>query len=433
MKKWLGTLLGLILIIGLLAACGPEESEPTDTESGTETDTDGNDSGGEAEMPEKPEKLTVWVNAEEKQEEAVTQITDKYTEETGIAVELIPINMLDQVEKLDVEGPAGNGPDVIFQPHDRVGDLAMRGLVDAVDLGDSESQYTQTALDAFTIEGKYYAAPAVTETYALMYNKALIDEAPATMEELMTIAEEDTNTGEDKFGFLMEAANFYFTYPFYIDRGAYIFANENGNYDINDIGLNNEGAVEAGKMIQSWFENGYIPQDLTPDIMNGLFKEGKVTAVINGPWMVREYQDALGDDLGVATLPVNEDGDPQPSAVGVKGYLLSYYSENKEWATDLMTYITNAENSMLYYDVAGEIPAHIEAASDPAIADDPIYQPFAEQASYGQAMPGVPAVQQIWDPINEAATFFSKGEPVEEVLDEAVQQISDNIAASGAQ
>src|SRR5690606_35108883 len=113
----------------------------------------------ESSMPEKPESLTIWVNAEEKQEQAVKQITDKYTEETGIAVELVPINMLDQVEKLDVEGPAGNGPDIIFQPHDRIGDLAMRGLVDPVDLGDVESEYTDIALEAVTYDGDYWGAP----------------------------------------------------------------------------------------------------------------------------------------------------------------------------------------------------------------------------------------------------------------------------------
>ncbi|WP_186575845.1 extracellular solute-binding protein [Aquibacillus kalidii] len=431
MKKWLGTLLSLILIIGILAACGPEESN---TEKDSEGKNEETNEGGseEAAMPEKPEKLTIWVNAEEKQEQAVKQITDKYTEETGIEVEAIPINMLDQIEKLDVEGPAGNGPDIIFQPHDRIGDLVLRGLVDPVNLGEKKSEYTETAVNAVTYDGDVWGYPAVTETYALFYNKALVDEAPATMDDLMTIAEEKTVPGEDKYGFLMEAANFYFTYPFFSGNGAYVFANENGNYDINDIGLNNEGAVKGGKLIQSWYENGYIPQDLTPDIMNGLFKEGKVAAVINGPWMVREYSDAIGEDLVAAPLPVLDNGEHPKSFVGVKSYMLSYYSENKEWAQDLMAFMTNTENAMTYYEVAGEMPARVDSIDDPLIAEDPIYSAFAEQATYGEAMPAVPAMQQVWDPINNALSFISKGEPVEDVLNEAVQTIKDNIAASGA-
>ncbi|MBR3117906.1 extracellular solute-binding protein [Oceanobacillus profundus] len=427
MKKWLSISVLFLLIMGILAACGPDDAEPSNTDGGTNTDAE-----AEGEMPEKPEALTLWVNAEEKQEEAVKEITDKYTEETGIKVNMVPVDMLEQVEKLDVEGPAGNGPDVIFQPHDRIGDLVLRGLVDPVNLGDKETEYTQTALDAVQYDGEYWGYPAVIETYAMYYNKSLVDEEIETMEDLMAIAERDTNASNDEFGFLMEAANFYFVYPFFSGNGAYVFANDAGNYDIADIGLANEGSIEGGNLVQSWFDNGYIPQDLTPDIMNGLFQEGKVSSVINGPWMVRDYSEALGDDLAAAPLPILDNGENPKSFVGVKSYMLSYYSENKEWAEDLMAYITNFDNSMTYYDVAGEIPARDDAMEDSIIADDPIFSAFAEQTTYGEPMPSVPAMQQVWDPINNALSFISKGEPVDEVLEEAVQTIQDQIAASGA-
>lgn len=424
MRKWLGTLFAVMLIIGLLAACGPDD-----------LDEEGADEGGEAaidEMPEKPEQLKLWVNAEEKQEEAVKEITDKYTEETGIDVEMVPVDMLEQVEKLDVEGPAGNGPDVIFQPHDRIGDLVLRGLVEPVNFGELESEYTDTALEAVQFDGDYWGYPAVIETYAMYYNKSLVDKAPETMDDIMAIAEEQTDASKDEYGFLMEAANFYFTYPFFAGYGGYVFGNEEGNYDIQDIGLANEGSIKGGELVKEWFDEGYIPQDLTPDIMNGLFSEGKVATVLNGPWMVREYTDGIGEDLGVVPLPLLDNGENPNSFVGVKSYMLSYYSENKEWAEDLMAYITNYDNSLIYYDMAGEIPARTDAMEDPVIADDPIFSAFAEQTEYGEPMPSVPAVQQVWDPINDALNFISKGEPVDEVLEEAVETIHDQIESSGA-
>lgn len=425
MKKWLSYAFAMMLMIGVLAACGPDEADPAKE--------DGNDNGSaEGDMPEKPESLTLWVNAEEKQEEAVEQIAEKYTEETGIEVKLVPVDMLEQVEKLDVEGPAGNGPDIIFQPHDRIGDLALRGLVEPVDLGETESDYTDIALDGVTFDGDYWGYPAVMETYAMYYNKSLVDSAPETMEDVMNVAADFTDASQDKYGFLMEAANLYFVYPFFSGYGAYVFANDGENYDITDIGLANGGAKQGGELVKTWFDEGYIPQDLTPDIMNGLFREGKVATVINGPWMVREYSEALGDDLGVVPLPVLENGEHPKSFVGVKSYMLSYYSENKEWAQDLMKYITNEENSITYYEVAGEMPPRHDAIENPIIADDEIYSAFAEQTTYGEPMPNVPAMQQIWDPFNDALNFISKGEPVDEVLDESVQSMNDNIEASGA-
>lgn len=423
MKKWLFYLVAMILLTSILTACGPDDAK----KSGGKEEAKSSD-----EMPEKPESLKLWVNDEEKQKEALKKMTDKYTEETGIKVEMIPVSMLEQIEKLDVEGPAGNGPDVIFQPHDRIGDLVLRGLVEPVDLGDTEKEYTDNALKAIQYDGENWGYPAVSETYAMFYNKARVEKEPKTMKEIMEIAERDTDPGKDQFGFLMEAANLYFVYPFFSGNGAYVFGNKDGKYDVSDIGLNNEGAVKGGELVKEWFDKKYIPQDLTPDIMNGLFKEGKVSTVINGPWMVREYADALEDDLGTAPIPVLDNGENPKSFVGIKSYMLSYYSENKEWAQDLMAYLTNFDSSMMYYEIAGELPARKDAMEDPNIAEDPIYSAFAEQTKYGEPMPSVPATQQIWEPFNDCLNFISKGEPVKEVLDEAVQTIQEKIEASGA-
>src|SRR5699024_6427534 len=244
MKKRLGILFAIVLLIGLLAACGPDNANPGDNgndhntgeENGNNNNENNSGEEAEADMPEKPDVLKLWVNAEEKQEDAVQEITDNYTEETGIEIELVPVDMLEQVEKLDVEGPAGNGPDVIFQPHDRIGDLVLRGLVDPVDLTNYESDFTDTSLEAVQYEDEYWGFPAVVETYAMYYNKSLVD-APETMEDIMEIAAEYTDSSKDEYGFLMEAANFYFTYPFFAGYGGYVFANDEGNYDIQDIGL----------------------------------------------------------------------------------------------------------------------------------------------------------------------------------------------------
>src|SRR5699024_4464148 len=288
------------------------------------------------------------------------------------------------------------------------------------------------ALDAVMYDDDDWGYPAVTETYTMYYNKSLVDEAPETMEEVMDIAEENTDASKDEFGFLMELDNLYYVYPFFAGFVSYVFENNDGNYDIDDIGLDNEGAIEGGELIQSWYENDYMPTDLTEDIMNGLFKEGKVSTIITGPWMAREFADGLGDDLGATPIPELENGEHPNSFVGVKSYMLSTYSENKEWAEDLMAYITNKENGLTYYDVDGEMPAREDALDDELIADDEIFSAFAEQTEYGEPMPSVPAVQQIWDPINDALTFISEGEPVDEVLSEAVKTIEDNIEASGA-
>src|SRR5699024_2806375 len=139
---------------------------------------------------------------------------------------------------------------IIFQPHDRIGALVYRVLTDPVNISNNDG-YTVTALDAYMYDDEKWGYPAVTDIYRMYYNKSLVDEATETMEEVMDIAEENTDASKDEFGFLMESDNFYYVYPFFAGFGSYVFENNDGNYDIDDIGLDNEGAIEGGELIQS--------------------------------------------------------------------------------------------------------------------------------------------------------------------------------------
>jgi arabinogalactan oligomer / maltooligosaccharide transport system substrate-binding protein len=422
MRKVVSLFMAMILMIGVLAACGPKRDVGQVKE---------NNKGNTTENVEKPEKLVVWVNDEEKQKQALNDIFKKYTEKTGIKVEMVAVSMLDQVKKIALDGPAGKGPDIFYQPHDRIGDIVLQGLADPVDLGDAKSEYSKTAVDAVTYDRQTYGVPFVVETYGLFYNKNLVPEAPKTMEELMKIAKEKTNPAKDQYGFLMEAANFYFVYPFFAGYGGYVFRNEDGKMDTSDIGLANDGAVKGAELVQSWFKNGYIPKEINQDVMNGLFTKGNVATVISGPWNIATYRDALGDKLATAPLPVLENGEHPKSFVGVKAWMLSAYSKNKEWATDLMKFITNEENSLHYYEVAGEMPANEKALTNEKIKNDPLISGFAEQIQYGEPMPNVPQMSQVWDPMGNALQFIAKGDNPKEVLKEAVKTIQDKIAASG--
>ncbi|ALF09763.1 sugar ABC transporter substrate-binding protein [Parageobacillus thermoglucosidasius] len=422
MRKVVSLFMATILMIGVLAACGPKR----DAEQVKD-----NNKGNTTENVEKPEKLVVWVNDEEKQKQALNDIFKKYTEKTGIKVETVAVSMLDQAKKIALDGPAGKGPDIFYQPHDRIGDIVLQGLADPVELGDSESEYSKTAVDAVTYDRQIYGVPFVVETYGLFYNKNLVPEAPKTIEELTKIAKEKTNPAKDQYGFLMEAANFYFVYPFFAGYGGYVFRSEDGKMDVSDIGLANDGAVKGAELVQSWFKNGYIPKEINQDVMNGLFTKGNVATVISGPWNIATYRDALGDKLATAPLPVLENGEHPKSFVGVKAWMLSAYSKNKEWATDLMKFITNEENSLHYYEVAGEMPANEKALTNEKITNDPLISGFAEQIQYGEPMPNVPQMSQVWDPMGNALQFIAKGDNPKEVLQEAVKTIQDKIAASG--
>ncbi|MCZ0702304.1 arabinogalactan oligomer/maltooligosaccharide transport system substrate-binding protein [Natronobacillus azotifigens] len=429
-KSFLVSVMLLLVMSMFLVACNGDETEETNGNTEDQnTENVGDNTNGDAgdedsDVPEKPESLTMWVNDEDAQFDAYEEITNNFTAEYGIDVELIPYSFLDQIDGLSLDGPAGQGPDLFFAPHDRMGDIHLQGLAAELELTDDQlaslGGYNEEAVTSFSYEGVQYGIPAVVETYALFRNTDLVPEAPETMDDLMDIARDLTDG--TNYGFLMEATNFYFSYPFLTAPGGYVFAQDaDGIYDANDIGLNSPGAVQGAEMIGTWFEEGLIPSGIDMDVINGLFNEGRVGMVVTGPWAIPDYRDAIGDSLAISPLPT-QDGENLNSFSGNKGWLVNYYTENLYWATELALFITNEESSTIYFETAGELPAHTEVD-----VDDEFLAPIFEQTLYAEPMPNIPEMSQVWDPIGDALDFVSQGDNAQEVLDEAVDQIAEQI------
>lgn len=428
MKKYMSLLvLVLASLMLVLAACAPErEGVSEEKDSSTET-TEGTESKDEAgDMPEKPESLVVWINDEDIAEDVQVEIFDRYTEETGIEIEFQRVPMPDQVQELSLAGPTGDGPDLFFQPQDTLGDIIAQGLAVPIEFTEEELKgFSEVATDAFTYDGEVYGAPVAVETYFAYYNKSLIDTPPETIEDVLEMSKEITDASQDKYGFLV-SPEFYYLYSFMNAYGGYVFGEENGVYDPTDVGLDNEGSIEGLSKYKEFLDEGLMPKTLTVDIMDGLFKEGKVGMVISGPWNMPLYKEALGDDVATAPLP-KMNGEVAPSFVGVKSWLVSYYSDHPEWAADLAKFMTNDENSQYYYDITGELAPRPEILEN---VTDEMYAGYTEQVPHGTLMPNIPEMSAVWD-MDVAIELINNGSDVESAVKDTVQSIKDKIAATG--
>ena len=102
------------------------------------------------------------------------------------------------------------------------------------------------------MDGKRVAAPLAVETVTLFYNTDKVAEAPASWEELVESA-------ADNGGVQFDATSVYYDLGFLRACGGYIFGYADGAYDVNDIGLDNEGAVQAYEFInQLCSKYGYV-------------------------------------------------------------------------------------------------------------------------------------------------------------------------------
>lgn len=414
----------LLATVGTTAtACSPHRDGAA---SGGATSAPSSSAAAAATEAAKPAKLVVWANDDANQVKAVQQMAAAYKEKTGIEVEVTPVSGAEQVQKLALAAPSGKGPDLFYQPQDRLGDVVAQGLAEPVAMDEATaSGYSEAAMQAVRYDGETYGYPISVETYALYYNKALVPTPPATIEDAEAAAAGLTDAGEDRYGFLL-VPDFYYAIPFIANYGGYIFGGTPGSYDVSDIGLNNDGAKAGLTAYQQFVGKASIPQTLTTDVMDTLFGEGKAAMVVDGLWSLKTFQEKLGDKLGTAPLPA-VDGKAAPSFVGVKSWFVSSYSEAPVWAADLAAFLTNDDNAKLFHESTGEIPARNAALAQ---IDDPLYQGFVEQIASGIPMPNVPEMTPVWE-MDSALDFILKGDDVSAVLDETVEKIRQQIDAAG--
>ncbi|WP_442637474.1 extracellular solute-binding protein [Rossellomorea marisflavi] len=421
MKKVVSLFMVLLLVAGVLAACGPNREE------GASGDGD-----KKAENKDKPEKLVVW--EDEKKSGWLDQVGKKFTEETGIELEVKEVEMASKMkEQLRLDGPAGTGPDVVTFPHDQIGELALAGHIAPLEVSDDvKKRFTESSILAESYDGKLYGLPKSSETPVFIYNKELMKEAPASMDDVYSFAKDFTKDGN--YGFLALWDNFYFAHAPMGGYGGYVFAENDGALDPKDLGLNNDGAVEGTEYIQKWYKEGLFPKGIIGEnggsAMDGLFNEGKVASVMNGPWSFQGYKDA-GIDIGVTAMPKLPNGEPMKTFMGVKGWHVSGYSKNKEWAQKFVEFITEDENAKYRFEQTQEVPTNEGLINDSAIAENEGAKAVAEQSKYAVPMPNIPEMGEVWDPMAKSlqTVVTGKQEP-KAALDAAVKQIEDNIKAN---
>ena len=238
-------------------------------------------------------------------------------------------------------------------------------------------------------------------------------------------------TTPDTAGFLFSAGELYYSYSFISALGGYVFKHDpRTGYDVSDIGLNNEGAIQAVYLIKSFFDEGILPYGVDYNIVDSMFLDGLAAMVINGPWAVKSYLDA-GIDFGVIPLTKLEvePGKTMKPFVGVQGLMINSRSSNKAFAMEfVINYLATAEGIYEFYIADPRLPSRndvvqiIEEQGGPVPAE--IVAAFTESAAGGEPMPNIPEMAVVWSPMDDALSNIINGvQTPEEALNDAVSKI----------
>ena len=427
MRRTLPGLAGTAALALVLAACGGSTESDSTTESTTSGDTDA--SSVEAE-------LTWWDTSDPTNEGPTYEaLIEKFNEEypnVTINYESVPFG--DAQNKFKTAAEAGSGaPDIMRAEVAWVPEFAAAGHLYALD-GTAlleDNNFLETPLSSNVYDGKTYGVPQVTDTLGLMYNKELfekagIDEAPTTWEEVGEAAEA-LKTKAKVDGLYINNGG-YFLLPFIYGEGGDLLDTE-----AETIEVGSPESVAGIKTAQDLVKSGAAVKPDANDsygTMMTLFKEGKVGMILNGPWETAAISDdpSFGgfENLGVAPVPSGSEGAGAP--VGGHNYVI--YSGMDEAKADaaiaFVNFMASAESQAFAAEELGVLPANADAYDQ--LGDNERVAAWKPALDVSKARPWIPEGGLFFAPLDEMATkVLIQGADVQKAMDEAAAKFKSDV------
>jgi arabinogalactan oligomer/maltooligosaccharide transport system substrate-binding protein len=295
-----------------------------------------------------------------------------------------------------------SAPDIVWTVSDHAGPFVNADIILALEDLIPVEKYLESVLEAVTLDGSIWGVPVNNGNHLMMmYNKELLPEGPPTNTDELIEKGKELTKGE-RYGLVFDQTEPFWLVPWLGGFGGTVFEEDGVTGSLNTPEM-----IDTLQFLYDLkFTHGIIPLESDYNGADTLFKEGKAAMIINGDWILGEYLNLMGDNLGVARIPmVSETGLwPAPYTSG-KFIMLSKGLQENEEKLDLVLefadFATNLENQkqLVYY--LTRLPSIKEAYGGDLIEDEPeindILKASAEQMNVGTPMPSVPEMRYNWD------------------------------------
>ena len=350
-------------------------------------------------------KLLVWINGD-KAYTGLQKVGDAFEKASGVKV--VVEHPVDATDKFQQAAGAGKGPDIFCWPHDRVGEWAKSGLL--TPLRPSKKIYDEVeeaAWKAFAYQGKTWGYPIAIETTGLIYNKALVPSPPATFDELIALDKQLQKQG--KHAILWDYNKSFFTWSILAGAGGQIFGRDaKGEFDANQVSVNNAGALAGAEMIARLLVDGHMPKGARYAEMESGFAKGDVAMMISGPWAWDNAKRAK-IDFGVAPIPAVIAGKPSKPFVGVLGCMIAAPSSQKDIAREFLENHLMRPEALKILDADVPIGVPANKAFYAELSVNPLIRASMENARLGEAIPNIPEVGRFWTAMDAALEAITNG------------------------
>jgi multiple sugar transport system substrate-binding protein len=436
LKKLAALILALAMALSLVACGG----------GSTGTTTADSSAGGTQASSGSTDSLTIniW---DSNQQAGIQEICDDWTAESGISVKVEVVDWDNYWTLLESGASGGTLPDVfwmhsdyaqIYMENDMLLDLTQYIADDGVDM----SQYYSDIAAIYTrSDGNIYALPKDHDTIALLYNKALFDEAGVayptsdwTYEDMYEAAKAITEaTSDDTYGVAMNTSNDQDGWYNYV----YAYGGNVVNTEKTDTAIDSAESKAGMEMVRKMLSVG-TPQAIVAESgTDSLFQSGKVAMITQGSWMIQSFYTAENSaDYAWAELPyadVNGDGvcqaEERQSCYNGLGWAADAQCKNPDAAWSLIKYLCSEEGQIKQSELGvtmSSIPGCSDAFADAFEGMD--VSAFTEIENNGTlyARPGTRNSGTWQTPMKQAGGFLDAWQNPDDP--EAMSTACDNVA-----
>ena len=253
-----------------------------------------------------------------------------------------------------------------------------------------ESSNSQALLDSLMKDGELYGVPFTTNTWFMYYDKSVFSEED--IKNLDTMLEK----GVVSFPF----TNSWYLPAFYLGNGCTLFGD--GTDESAGVDFGGEKAVEVTKYLIQLVQNPNFKIDADGSGLAGL-RDGSINAMFSGSWDVNAVKEALGDNMGVASLPtftLNGEEKQMLAYAGSKAIGVNTNSKNMVAAVELAVYLGSAQAQRSHYELRSTIPCNTELLQEETFQNDPLVT--AQNDTFDNTsilQPFVSAMNNCWTPV----------------------------------
>jgi maltose/maltodextrin transport system substrate-binding protein len=353
-------------------------------------------------------ELLVWIGGD-KGHRGLAEVGKKFEKELGVPVRVETPDGL--TDKFQAAAQGGKGPDVVFWAHDRLGEWADAGLLKPLEIKDDfKANYIPMSWDAVTHNQQIWGYPVALEAVSLIYNKKFVTAPPpAQLSEVPAFAKALQAKNPNVIPIMWDYNTPYFSWPFLASGGGYPFKKIDGGYDVNNIGVNNDGAVDGLQAIVGLINAGVMPKGASYSVMDQKMNGGELAMMVSGPWAWSNLQKS-GINFDVAPLP-GVDGNPGRPFVGVLAALINRSTPNTDLATQFIEkYVVTSDGlKTIDADVPVGVPA-LKTLSNEMAAKNPLIKTTYENAKNGDVMPNIPQMGKFWSSMATAFQIATNGQ-----------------------